>query len=106
MSYGHAWRKRVKKYVIKLQLFPDYAEWETLLGRYASEVNAQEKSKMMRGLVSPSTQWIMYRWVKRIQNYSKTKTKWHLWAGHEVSSTMPNFYLRAVFFVMESNICI
>ena len=37
-------------------------------------------------------------------DYSKTKTSWHLWAEHEASSTMPNFHLRAVFFVMESNI--
>ena len=36
--------------------------------------------------------------------YSKTKASWHLWAEHEASSTMPNFHLRAVFFVMESNI--
>ena len=39
-----------------------------------------------------------------MDNYSKTKTSWHLWAEHEVSSTMPIFHLRAVFFVMESNI--
>ena len=37
-------------------------------------------------------------------NYSKTKTSWHLWEEHEASLTMPNFHLRAVFFVMESNI--
>ena len=37
-------------------------------------------------------------------NYSKTKTSWHFWSENEVSSTMPNFHLRAVFFVMESNI--
>ena len=37
-------------------------------------------------------------------HYSKTKTSWHLWAEHEASSTMPNFHLRGVFFVMESNI--
>ena len=37
-----------------------------------------------------------------IADYSKTKTSWHLWAEHEVSSTLPNFHLRAVFFVMES----
>ena len=36
--------------------------------------------------------------------YSKNKTSWQLWAAHEASSTMPNFHLRAVFFVMESNI--
>ena len=36
--------------------------------------------------------------------YSKAKKSWHLWADHEVSSTMPNFHLRAVFFEMESNI--
>ena len=34
--------------------------------------------------------------------YSKYKTSWHLWAEHEASLTMPNFHLRAVFFVMES----
>ena len=39
-----------------------------------------------------------------IPNYSKIKTSWHLWAEYEASSTMPNFHLRAVFFVMESNI--
>ena len=37
-------------------------------------------------------------------NYIKTKTNWHLWAAHEISSTMPNFHLRAVLFVMQSNI--
>ena len=34
-------------------------------------------------------------------NYSKTKTSWHLWAGNEASSTVPNFLSPAVFFVME-----
>ena len=34
----------------------------------------------------------------------KKKKSWHLWAEHEASSTMPNFHLRAVFIVMESNI--
>ena len=38
-----------------------------------------------------------------LRHYSKNKTSWHLWAKHEVSSTVPNFHLRAVFFVMESN---
>ena len=37
--------------------------------------------------------------------YSKNKTSWHLLAEHKASSTMPNFYLRAIiFFVMERNI--
>ena len=36
--------------------------------------------------------------------YSKNKTSWHLWAEHEASFTMLNYHLRAVFFVMESNI--
>ena len=36
--------------------------------------------------------------------YSKTKTSWQLWAEHEALSAVPNFHLRAVFFVMESNI--
>ena len=35
----------------------------------------------------------------KLHHYSKTKTSWHLWAEHEASLTMPNFYLRAVFFV-------
>ena len=39
-----------------------------------------------------------------VGDYSKTKTSWHLWAEHEASLTRPNFHLRAVFFVMESNI--
>ena len=39
-----------------------------------------------------------------MSRYSKTKTSWHLWAEHESSSTMPNFNLRAIFFVMKSNI--
>ena len=30
--------------------------------------------------------------------------KMYLWAEHEASSTMPNFSLHAVFFVIESNI--
>ena len=34
--------------------------------------------------------------------YSKTKKSWQLWADHEPSYTMPNFYIRAVFFVMGS----
>ena len=39
-----------------------------------------------------------------VVHYSKKKKNWHLWAVHEASYTMPNFHLRAVFFVMESNI--
>ena len=38
----------------------------------------------------------------RLSVYSKTKTSWHLWAEHEPSFTMPNFHIRAVFFVMDS----
>ena len=46
---------------------------------------------------------LYYKMVANVY-YSKTKTSWHLWAEPEISSTMPNFHLRAVFFVMESNI--
>ena len=34
--------------------------------------------------------------------YSKTKTNWQLRAELEPSSAMPNFRMRAVFFVMDS----
>ena len=30
--------------------------------------------------------------VKEGSSYSKTKTSWHLWSGHEASLTMPNFH--------------
>ena len=43
--------------------------------------------------------------IKSVKNCSsKSKTSWHLWAGLEASLTMPNFHLRAVFFMMQSNI--
>ena len=48
--------------------------------------------------------WVIELQGKKRDSYSKTKTSWHLWAEHDLSSTMPNFHLRAVFFVMESNI--
>ena len=35
-------------------------------------------------------------------NYSKTKTNWQLRAELKPSSTMPNFHISAVFFVMDS----
>ena len=59
---------------------------------------------------------VLYKRSNSINNYSKTKTNWQLWAGHwqlwaghwqlraelKPSSTMPNFHIRAVFFVMDS----
>ena len=47
---------------------------------------------------------MLLRYKKKAVTTVKTKAIWHLWAEHEVSFTMPNFHLRAVFFVMESNI--
>ena len=35
-------------------------------------------------------------------DYSKTKTNWQLWAELKPSSTMPNFHIPAVFFVIDS----
>ena len=43
----------------------------------------------------------MYWHTRKKNCYSKTKTNWQLWAELEPSSTMPNFHIRAVFFVMD-----
>ena len=45
-------------------------------------------------------------WVGKycMHGYSKNKTSWPLWAEHGASSEVPNFHLRSVFFVMQSNI--
>ena len=42
--------------------------------------------------------------LKNFSSYSKTKTNWQFRAELKPSSTMPNFHIRAVFFVMESTI--
>ena len=51
-------------------------------------------------------QKLLYEQIRCNPYYSKTRTSRHLWAAYKVSSTLPNFHLSAVFFVMESNIAL
>ncbi|XP_037793094.1 glutamyl aminopeptidase-like [Penaeus monodon] len=48
----------------------DYETWETVLERYVSEVNAQEKSKLSSGLSSCKEDWIIHRWIIEAKNES------------------------------------
>ena len=42
----------------------DKAVWDRMLEKYVSETNAQEKSKLLRGLASVKDPWLLYRLIE------------------------------------------
>ncbi|KAK7085111.1 hypothetical protein SK128_002659, partial [Halocaridina rubra] len=60
-------RSLVYKYGMEKAAFE---EWETMQERYATEVNAQEKSKLAVGLSSSKEDWITERWMALAKNES------------------------------------
>ena len=42
----------------------DKAVWDRMLEKYVSETNAQEKSKLLRGLASVKDPWLIYRLIE------------------------------------------
>jgi len=55
-----------------------YDEWQQLLERYATEVNAQEKSKMMGGLTAAKQPWVIHRFLEESRNSSVVRTQNYL----------------------------
>jgi len=55
-----------------------YAEWEQMMQRYAEEVNAQEKAKMMAGLTAIGQPWVIHRFLDASRNSSVVRTQNYL----------------------------
>ena len=84
----------------------DEDTWSTMLKRYQAETNAQEKSKLLRGLAWIDQPWIVHRFLTLAKNESIVRSQDYMICLRYIAQNPIGKFFRTIFLLhLQKWIC-